>query len=67
MTAAAAILPLALGAVCFLGYIVLKTQFDASRGQRRFFVIGFYRAVVLAFGIVAIMVGVSRLLSLFFS
>ena len=63
--AAAAALPLLFGVACLLVYGGLKAQADAARGQRRFFVIGFYRSVALAFGLVGLMVGISRLLALF--
>ncbi|HEX6510728.1 MAG TPA: hypothetical protein VF157_00390 [Chloroflexota bacterium] len=66
-SSAGAILPLAFGFVCLLFYGALKQRAEDARGQRRFYVLGFYRAVALAFGIVAVMVGISRLLALFVS
>ncbi len=57
---------LAFGFICLLAFMGLKTQVEQARGGRRFYVIGFYRSVLLAFGIGLLMIGVSRLLSVFF-
>jgi hypothetical protein len=50
--------------VCLIAYRALRPQAEAARGQRRFYFIGFYRAVILSFGIVCLMIGASRLLQL---
>ena len=60
---ASGLLALGFGLVCLLAFFGLKGQADAARGERRFLAIGFYRSVLLAFGVVSLMVGVSRLLS----
>jgi len=52
--------------VCLLAFAGLKGQAEAARGERRFYVIGFYRSVLLALGVGALMVGVSRLLAAIF-
>lgn len=62
-TSVAAALPLLFGVACLLVYGGLKAQAEQARGQRRFYVIGFYRSVALAFGLVGLMIGVSRLLA----
>jgi len=64
---ATALLPLAFGIVCLIVFRNLQAQADDARGQRRFYLIGFYRAVILSFGIVCLMIGASRLLSVLFS
>lgn len=63
--AGAAALPLLFGLAALLVYGGLKAQAEAARGQRRFYVIGFYRSVALAFGLVGLMVGISRLVAQF--
>jgi hypothetical protein len=60
-----ALLPLGFGSLCLLFYVRLKREADGARGERRFYMIGLYRSVALAFGIVAVMIGISRILSLF--
>ena len=65
MKLAGAILPLAFGLACLVFYGALKQRADQARGQRQFYIIGLYRSVALAFGIVALMVGVSRAIALF--
>lgn len=54
------------GCICLLAFLGLKGQAEKARGTPRFYAIGFYRSVILALGIVALMVGVSRLLGMFF-
>ncbi|MBV9119529.1 MAG: hypothetical protein JOZ39_02390 [Chloroflexi bacterium] len=59
-----AVLPvLGFGVLCLVAYFGLRGQAEAARGERRFYVIGFYRSVLLAFGVLACMVAVSRLLT----
>lgn len=66
MTAAASsAIALAFGLVCLLVFMSTKAQADDARGERRFYVIGFYRSVLLALGLVSLMIGISRLLSVF--
>jgi hypothetical protein len=60
---AAILLPLAFGLLCLLAFVGLKPQADAARGQGRFYVVGLYRSVALAFGVVGLMLAISRLLS----
>jgi hypothetical protein len=45
--------------------MAMKSQAEQVRGQRRFYLIGFYRSVLLAFGVVSLMIGISRLLAAF--
>jgi hypothetical protein len=56
---------LAFGLVCLFVFMGTKALADEARGERRFYLIGFYRSVLLALGIVSLMIGVSRLLALF--
>jgi len=53
---------LAFGLACLVAYFGFKNVAERARGERRFYVLGFYRSVLLAFGVVSLMLGVSRVL-----
>ncbi len=58
--------PIPFGCLCLLVFARLKAEAEKARGSSRFYLIGFYRSVLLALGIVALMLGISRLLGYFF-
>ncbi|HLG73014.1 MAG TPA: hypothetical protein VK009_21550 [Chloroflexota bacterium] len=53
------------GCICLLVFRALRGEAEKARGSSRFYVVGFYRSVLLALGIVALMVGLSRVLAYF--
>ncbi len=66
MDYAGVFVPIPFGCLCLLVFARLKGEAEKARGSSRFYLIGFYRSVLLALGIVALMLGISRLLGYFF-
>lgn len=62
---AASAVAIVFGAICLFAFMAMKSQAEQVRGERRFYLIGFYRSVLLAFGVVSLMIGISRLLAAF--
>lgn len=65
MNPLSAVIALAFGGACLIAFFGMKSAAEAARGQRRYLAIGFYRSVLLALGIVSLMIGISRVLSIF--